>query len=248
MTEFPDDLFIPPDALKILLDSFSGPLDLLCYLIRRQHIDIMNIPIALITRQYMEYIQLMEENRFELAAEYLVMAAMLAEIKSRLLLPPSITDEGEEEDPRITLVRKLQAYEEMKSAAKYLDELPRCERELFRVQLTSVLIKLEVLHPHVELCWLAEKMSALLLQQSHSEHHQISQESLSVRDRMTFILAHLQEKKHLIFHQMWTKEEGHTGLIVTLLAVLELARQSLLQLSQPTAFSPIYLMAIEDGR
>lgn len=247
MTEFPDDLFIPPDALKVLLDSFSGPLDLLCYLIRRQNIDIMNIPIALITKQYMEYIQLIEENRFELAAEYLVMAAMLAEIKSRMLLPPSVTENGEEEDPRISLVRKLQAYEQMKIAAKYLDDLPRCERELFRIQLTSVVIKLETLHPEVQLHWLSEKMSALLMQQSHAEHHQIRHESLSVRDRMTFILDHLQEKKQILFHQLWTKEEGRLGLAVSFLAVLELAKQSLLKLSQPTVNSPIYLMANEDA-
>ena len=208
MTEFPNDLFIPPDALKVLLDSFTGPLDLLCYLIRRQNIDIMNIPIALITKQYMEYIQLMEENRFELAAEYLVMAAMLAEIKSRLLLPPTVSEEGEEDDPRLSLVRKLEAYEQMKLAANYLDELPRCERDLFRIQLTRVVIKLEALYPEVQLQWLSQKMSALLMQQSHAEHHQIKQDSLSVRDRMTFILDHLLKKKQILFHQLWTKEEA----------------------------------------
>ncbi len=248
VTEFPEDLFIPPDALKVLLDSFSGPLDLLCYLIRHQNIDIMNIPIALITRQYMDYIQLMEENRFELAAEYLVMAAMLAEIKSRFLLPPGASDESEEEeDPRISLVRKLQAYEQMKTAAKYLDELPRSERDLFQIQLTSVVIKLETLYPEVQLDWLAEKMKALLRLQGHAEHHLIRQESLSVRDRMATILSLLQKKKQIIFHELWTKEEGRLGLVVAFLAVLELAKQSLLKLSQPTVCSPIYLMANDDA-
>ncbi|OGV47809.1 MAG: segregation and condensation protein A [Legionellales bacterium RIFCSPHIGHO2_12_FULL_42_9] len=247
MTTFPDDLFIPPDALKVLLDSFTGPLDLLCYLIRRQNIDIMNIPIALITRQYMDYIQLMEENRFELAAEYLVMAAMLAEIKSRLLLPPTVSEEGEEEDPRLSLVRKLEAYEQMKIAAKYLDELPRCERDLFRIKLTLVLIKLETVHPEVQLHCLSQKMSALLMQQRHVEPHQIKQDSLSVRDRMTFILDQLQGKKQILFHQLWTKEEGRLGLVVTFLAVLELTRQSLLNLTQPTVRSPIYLMVNDDA-
>lgn len=247
MTEFPEDLFIPPDSLKVLLDSFSGPLDLLCYLIRRQNIDIMNIPIALVTKQYMEYIQLMEANRFELAAEYLVMAAMLAEIKSRLLLPPTVSEEGDEEDPRIVLVRKLQAYEQMKIAANYLDGLPRSERELFRIQLASVVIQLEIEHPEVQIHWLSDKMRALLLQQSHSEHHQITHEPLSVRERMTFILNQLQEKKQILFHQLWTKEEGRSGLVVSFLAVLELARQSLLKLSQPTVRSPIYLTANDDA-
>ena len=246
MTELPQDLFIPPDALKVLLDSFTGPLDLLCYLIRRQQIDIMNIPITLITKQYMEYIHLIEEHQLELAAEYLVMAALLAEIKSRLLLPRSIAEE-EEEDPRMSLVRKLQAYEQMKEAAKYLDELPRSEREFFRIQLSTVGVSLELVQPDVELQSLCEKMRALLTQQSHSIHHQIQQEALSVRDRMTFILTQLQDKQQVAFHHLWTKDEGGAGLVVSFLAILELAKQSLLQLIQATPFSPIYLLAIDNA-
>ena len=229
-----------------MLDSFTGPLDLLCYLIRRQQIDIMNIPITLITKQYMEYIHLIEEHQLELAAEYLVMAALLAEIKSRLLLPRSIAEE-EEEDPRMSLVRKLQAYEQMKEAAKYLDELPRSEREFFRIQLSTVGVSLELVQPDVELQSLCEKMRALLTQQSHSIHHQIQQEALSVRDRMTFILTQLQDKQQVAFHHLWTKEEGGAGLVVSFLAILELAKQSLLQLIQATPFSPIYLLAIDNA-
>jgi segregation and condensation protein A len=245
MTVLPEDLFIPPDALTVLLDAFSGPLDLLCYLIRRQHIDIMNIPMTLITKQYLEYIQLMQAHRIELAAEYLVMAAMLAEIKSRLLLP-STAIEAEEEDPRTVLVRKLQAYEQMRETVQYLDALPRCERDIFRVKVAAVIVKEERL-PDVELLWLTEKMNALLRQQSHMEHHQISQEPLSVRERMIFILTQLQDKKQICFHEMWTRQEGRAGLVVTFLAVLELTRQALIQLIQNTAFSPIYLLAIENA-
>lgn len=245
-TELPTDLFIPPDALSVLLESFSGPLDLLCYLIRKQNLDIMDIPIALITKQYMEYIELLEAQRLELAAEYLVMAAMLAEIKSRLLLPRNVSEEGdEEEDPRLVLVRKLQAYEEMKIAAYQLDELPRLEREFFSVQmLANGLAKVKI-HPDVDLDCLPALMCEIYSRQGLREKHQISREPLSVRERMTMVLQFIQQEKILNLRQLYTKEEGRMGLAVSLLAILELARQSLIKITQIEPFSPIYVMAID---
>jgi segregation and condensation protein A len=246
MTRFPEDLFIPPDALKVFLDSFSGPLDLLCYLIRRQHIDVMNIPIVLITKQYMEYIHLMEDHQLELAAEYLVMAAMLAEIKSRMLLPRTVESEEDEIDPRLSLVRQLQAYEAMRTAANLLDELPRCDRDFTRIQLAYVSIEPVPHYPDVDLASLHDKMLGLIQKQSHLEHHYISKSMLSVRDRMTSILSLLQEKKQINFHETLSFAEGRVGIVVSFLAMLELAKQSLLQITQITAYSPIYLMAIEN--
>lgn len=245
ITEIPADLFIPPHALEILLDSFSGPLDLLLYLIRRQNIDILDIPIVRITQQYMVYIHLIEDNQLELAADYLVMAAMLAEIKSRLLLPPSSMDNEEiEEDPRLVLVRKLQAYEQMKNAALSLDQLARNERDIFRISIpTPTLAKIKI-YPEVKLDELIESMRSLIKQQNHQLHHQISREPLSVRERMTTILSRMQQEKILSFHQLFTYEEGRRGLTVTFLAILELAKQSLVQLMQTGVFAPIHLQVI----
>lgn len=248
LTEVPRDLFIPPDALEVLLDSFSGPLDLLLYLIRKQNIDILDIPMALITEQYMQYINLMELSRMELAAEYLVMAAMLAEIKSRLLLPlsPQQVDENEE-DPRQELIRKLQAYEQMKYAALKLDGLPRIERDFFPIRLKSEKLEWVVIHPNVELASLTEAMLQLSKRQSHSTHYQIAKEPLSVRERMTSILQHLETKKTVTFTELLYPVEGRMGIAVTLLAILELSRLSLLLLSQAHAFAIIHLQAIEHG-
>lgn len=242
--EAPADLFIPPDALEVLLDSFSGPLDLLLYLIRRQNIDILDIPIAHITRQYMQYIQLMEEHRLELAADYLVMAAMLAEIKSRLLLPPILNQEEEiEEDPRLMLVRKLQAYEQFKNAALQLDTLPRCERDIFRFAIDSELPERVMVHPDVDLSALTAAMQDLMKRQNHLSHHQITREPLSVRERMAIVLERLQQEGMVSFTHLFSQKEGRMGLAVTFLAILELARQSLLLISQASAYAPIYLQA-----
>ena len=244
LTQVPDDLFIPPDALEVLLDSFSGPLDLLLYLIRKQNIDILDIPIMSITKQYLQYIQLMECRRLELAADYLLMAAMLAEIKSRLLLPVS-ADSGEEEDddPRMTLVRRLQAYEQMKQAAELLDALPRKERDTFLIQVMPDELETIKVHPEVELVELIEAMKSLLQREEHLTHHQIAKEIMSVRERMSQILLQLQHNKVLEFNQLFTLEEGRMGLVVSLLAILELARQSLVIITQTQAFSPIHLQA-----
>ncbi|MDR3442344.1 MAG: ScpA family protein [Legionella sp.] len=243
-TQIPDDLFIPPDALEVLLDSFSGPLDLLLYLIRKQNIDILNIPIVSITKQYLHYIQLMECRRLELAADYLLMAAMLAEIKSRLLLPVSPqSEEEEDEDPRMALVRRLQAYEEIKQAAELLDALPRQDRDYFSVQLTMPELELIKVYPDIELTDLIEAMKSLLQREEHISHHQISREAMSVRERMSAILAQLQEYRVLEFKQLFTLDEGRMGLVVSFLAILELARQSLIVITQQEAFSSIHLQA-----
>ena len=243
-TQIPDDLFIPPDALEVLLDSFSGPLDLLLYLIRKQNIDILDIPIVSITKQYLLYIQLMECRRLELAADYLLMAAMLAEIKSRLLLPVSPNAENEEDDdPRMTLVRRLQAYEQIKHAAELLDTLPRQDRDHFTVQVMPTELEVIKLHPDVDLADLIEAMNTILQREDHITHHQISREAMSVRDRMNAVLLLLQENKVVQFRQLFSPEEGRMGLVVSLLAILELARQSLVVITQHEAFSSIHLQA-----
>ncbi|QMT60421.1 ScpA family protein [Legionella sp. PC997] len=244
LTELPDDLFIPPDALEVLLDSFSGPLDLLLYLIRKQNIDILDIPIVSITKQYLHYIQLMECRRLELAADYLLMAAMLAEIKSRLLLPaPPTSGEEEEEDPRMSLVRKLQAYEQIKVAAELLDALPRQERDHFQIQIVPSELERIIVHPDVQLEDLIAAMKSLLQREEQTSHHQVSREVLSVRERMSHVLALLQEHNVLEFSQLFSIEEGRIGLVVSLLAILELARQSLIVITQNEAFSSIHLQA-----
>lgn len=248
LTEAPVDLFIPPDALRVLLDSFTGPLDLLLYLIRRQNLDILDIPVAHITRQYMQYIQLMEAHRLELAADYLVMAAMLAEIKSRLLLPVNKESEEEnDEDPRMVLVRKLQVYEQFKQAAETLDTLPRCERDLFRITLEAQGLQAIVRPPEVLLSSLLDAMTDVITRQGHQVSHQIQREPLSVRERMGIVLERLQSGQCLSFTSLLRDDEGRMGLAVTLLAVLELARQSLLTLTQTVAYAPIYVQATRHG-
>lgn len=243
-TQVHDDLFIPPDALEVLLDSFSGPLDLLLYLIRKQNIDILNIPMVSITKQYLHYIELMECRKLELAADYLLMAAMLAEIKSRLLLPISPnSDEEQEEDPRMMLVRRLQAYEQMKHAAELLDALPRKDRDHFLVQIQPGEIELIKILPEVDLDDLLEAMKGLLKKEAHFTHHEISREVMSVRERMNTILLQLENGNMLELSHLYIVAEGRMGLIVTLLAILELARQSLLVITQTQAFSPIHIKA-----
>ncbi|MGC1182893.1 segregation and condensation protein A [Legionella sp.] len=242
-TQIPDDLFIPPDALEILLDSFSGPLDLLLYLIRKQDIDILDIPIVSITQQYLHYIHLMKYRKLELAADYLLMAAMLAEIKSRLLLPISPANEEEEEDPRMTLVRRLQAYEQIKLATELLNALPRQERDNFLIQIIVPEIEVTKVNPEVALADLITAMKSLLKREEQNIHHKIVRETISVRERMVAILHQLQENKVLDFRKLFTMEEGRGGLVVSLLAILELARQSLVVITQNETFSTIYLQA-----
>lgn len=243
-TQLPDDLFIPPDALEVLLDSFSGPLDLLLYLIRKQNIDILDIPMMSITKQYLHYIDIMASRRLELAADYLLMAAMLAEIKSRLLLPSTTQgDEALDEDPRMALVRRLQAYEQIKQAAQLLDLLPRQDRDHFIAQVNLGEVALIKSLPSASVDDLLESMKALITREDQFTHHEISRQTLSVRERMSQVLLQLQAHQGLEFIQLCLLEEGRMGLVVTFLAVLELARQSLIVITQAQSFSPIHIQA-----
>ncbi|WP_419418485.1 segregation and condensation protein A [Legionella sp. D16C41] len=243
-TQMPADLFIPPDALEILLDSFTGPFDLLLYLIRRQNIDIMDIPIVLITKQYMQYIQLVEDHRLELAAEYLVMAAMLAEIKSKLLLPKNPhLDEELEEDPRLALVRQLQRYEQFKQAAEAIDNLPRCERDIFRFSINSQALPRIIYQPDVTLVSLTQAMLNLIKHQEHTSSHQIIKETLSVKERMLTVLERIEQNKFINFSELIVSAEGRMGIVVNLLAILELARLALISIIQIDTFASIRLEA-----
>jgi segregation and condensation protein A len=242
VTEPPRDLYIPPDALEVFLEAFEGPLDLLLYLIKRHNLDILDIPIAEITRQYMQYIELMREMRFELAAEYLLMAAMLAEIKSRMLLPRPATLE-DEEDPRAELVRRLQEYERFKQAATDLDALPRVDREVFPVAVEGPETKVVKLAPRVELRDILLTFQEVMARAEMFSHHQIVLEPLSVRERMSIILQTVNTEQFVEFASLFTLEEGRRGVVVTLLAILELIRESLLELIQTEAFGPIYVKA-----
>ena len=245
LKKLPGDLYIPPDALQVLLDTFSGPLDLLLYLIRKQNLDILNIPITLITQQYMQYIEVLQQSRLELAADYLVMAAWLAEIKSRMLLPAK--SDGmiaeEEEDPRMALVKRLQQYEQFKHACDYLDTLPRLFRDVFPVHLQNDGVSELKAHPDIELHALTDALKKLLIDKTHHEHHQIAREPISVRERMRMILNVLQNKQSVAFCELIRLEEGRMGIVVNLLAILELSRQSLLIIIQADLFTDIHLRA-----
>ncbi len=240
MTVLPRDLYIPPDALEVILEAFEGPLDLLLYLIRRQNLDILDIPIAEITAQYMEYIAMMEELRLEIAAEYLVMAAVLAEIKSRMLLP-RVHEHEEEEDPRAELVRRLQEYERYKQAAEDLDELPRMERDLFPVAPALPVLQRRLLLPDVTLEELLRSMRAVMERAEMYSHHHIQREALSVRERMTHVLSTLREHGFTEFVRLFKPEEGRLGVVVTFIALLELLKGSLIELVQSEPFAPIYV-------
>ncbi|MDO9163318.1 MAG: ScpA family protein [Methylococcaceae bacterium] len=239
----PDDLYIPPDALEVFLELFEGPLDLLLYLIRRQNVDIVNIPIAQITHQYIAYIQMMSELNLELAAEYLVMAALLAEIKSRMLLPRQPELEDEEEDPRATLIRRLQEYEQIKQAAEELDQLPRDERDIFACTIdTSTVQQGQINHPDVQLKEILLAFQDVLKRASNLTHHQITKEPLSVRERMATILANLEGEDSLLFSQLFIRKEGRHGVVVTFLAVLELSKERLIDIIQSEPFAEIRII------
>ncbi len=239
----PQDLYIPPDALEIFLEAFEGPLDLLLYLIKRQNLDILDIPIAEITRQYMAYIELMSELRLELAAEYLVMAAMLAEIKSRMLLPRPASSEESEEDPRVELIRRLQEYERYKQAAEDLDSLPQVGRDLFTTVIKMADYQNERPEPAVDLKELLLALKDVLTRAEMYTHHRVQLEPLSVRERMTRVLESLKGDAFISFSALFTIEEGRMGVVVTLLAILELVKESLIELVQNELFGPIYVKA-----
>jgi segregation and condensation protein A len=237
----PTDLYIPPDALEVFLEAFQGPLDLLLYLIRKQNFNILDIPMADVTRQYLDYVEQIRRSNLELAAEYLLMAAMLIEIKSRMLLPPRKSDEGREaEDPRAELVRRLLEYERIKLAAAQLDALPVLGRDFLRVQV-AMEQALEPRFPDVHLADLQEAWADVLRRAKLTQHHRISREQLSVREHMSILLRTLQGRRFVEFQELFEPERGAQVLVVTFIAMLELARERLLEITQAEAFAPIYV-------
>ena len=241
MAELPSDLYIPPEALSVFLDTFEGPLDLLLYLIRRHSLDVLDIPMAELTRQYMEYVEMMRTQQLELAAEYLLMAALLIEIKSRMLLPrPKREDEAEPEDPRAELVRRLLEYEQMKKAAQMLGEVPVAGRDFSVVEVYLEQSLAERL-PGVEVADLSEAWRSILARAKMTKHHKITREQLSVRSHMSRILRELGGGAFTEFSLLFKPEEGVAVLVVSFLALLELARETLIEITQQTAFEPIYV-------
>ena len=243
--DIPADLFIPPDALRVILEAFEGPLDLLLYLIRRHNLDVLDIPMAQLTAQYMTYVEIMRAQQLELAAEYLLMAALLIEIKSRMLLPRPREAEVEEADPRAELVRRLLEYEQMKKAARKLDELPQLGRD-FTLVCAWIEETATVRLPGVDVEDLREAWLGLIARAKAARHHKVTREQLSVRERMSTILRRLQNPGFLEFTQLFNPLRGIADLVVTFLAILELARESLIDITQQGSFTPIYVKA-HDG-
>jgi segregation and condensation protein A len=241
LAELPNDLYIPPDALEVILESFEGPLDLLLYLIRRQNLSILDIPIAEITRQYIAYIDMMAVLRIELAAEYLLMAAILAEIKSRLLLPKPATAEAEEDDPRANLIRRLREYERYKRAAQELDQLPRCERDVHPAAADTNAIQVVKTLPEVDLREVLLAFQDVLRRAERLSSHQITREPLSVRERMTAVLERLQHQAVVPFHALFEHTEGRPGAVVALLAILELSKERLIEILQDQPLGPLHI-------
>ncbi len=246
MTVPPEDLYIPPDALEIFLDAFEGPLDLLLYLIKRQNLDILSLPVFQITQQYMNYIELMKEMRLELAAEYLVMAAMLAEIKSRLLLPRPV-EEDEEDDPRAELIRRLQEYERFKKVAEDINEIPRMYRDTFGVSVIQAEYEHERPQPNVDLKDVIAAFQEVMQRAKMFASHHIDREPLSVRERMSRILTMLNVEDFVEFNRFYDPEEGRGGVIVTFLAMLELIKGHVIELVQSEPYAPIYIKPAVKG-
>lgn len=238
-TALPQDLYIPPDALEIFLEAFAGPLDLLLYLIKKQNFNILDIPIAEVTRQYLHYIELMKEMRLELAAEYLVMAAMLAEIKSRCLLPRPASVDQEEADPRAELVRRLQEYERIKKAAEELEQLPQQGRDVFLAIAQTTLLDTSQPIPQIDLQELALAFQEVMRRASLNASHQIKREPLSVRERMSQILDKISPDKLTNFTNLFNLQEGRQGVVVTFIAILELLKQALIEMFQDEPFGVI---------
>jgi segregation and condensation protein A len=248
VTQLPQDLYIPPYALQVFLEAFEGPLDLLLYLIRRQNIDILNIPIAEITRQYVAYIELMKEMQLELAGEYLLMAAMLAEIKSRMLLPRPPAEEDEEEDPRAELIRRLQEYERFKKAAEDLDSLPRLERDVILVEIEAPERKITTKLPDLTLKELLVAFHDVLKRAEMFSNLHFQREPLSVRQRMSEILSRIKANAFSSFSDLFDPEEGRMGVAVTFIAILELLRESTIEVVQAEAFAPLHVRAASSVR
>ncbi|MCF2949955.1 segregation/condensation protein A [Paraglaciecola aquimarina] len=242
LIEKPEDLYIPPDALELILEAFEGPLDLLLYLIRRQKFDIVNLPVYQVTQQYMEYVDLMKDLKLELAAEYLLMAAILAEVKSRLLLPKRPDAEEDEEDPRAELIRRLKEYERIKKAAHELDNIPRQERDVFNAlaQPAPSVEPIKIL-PKVSMQELVLSFQGAMKRAEAFNHHHIEKETLSTRERMSLILEKLNSEHFTSFDELFYANEGKAGVVVTFLAVLELTKESLIELVQGQVFGNIHV-------
>ncbi len=243
LTEMPRDLYIPPDALQVFLEAFEGPLDLLLYLIRRQNLDILDIPLAEITRQYMQYIEVMRELQLELAGEYMLMAATLAEIKSRMLLPRPQSDGAEEDDPRAELVRRLQEYERFKRAAEDIEELSRVDRDTFPASAEVVELRVVKLLPAVTMQEMLIALKDVMARAEMFAHHHVQRERLSVRQRMSDVLSALRTQSFVEFAQLFRAEEGRMGVTVTFSAILELLREGLIEIVQAEQFAPIHVRA-----
>ncbi|MBT8114812.1 MAG: segregation/condensation protein A [Arenicella sp.] len=241
ISEWPQDLFIPPDALEIVLDSFEGPLDLLLYLIRKQNLDILDIPVADITRQYMTYVDLMRSANLDLAAEYLVMASLLAEIKSRMLLPRPKSEDEDGEDPRAALVRRLQEYERFSRAANELDDRPRLERDIFVAEAPFEDDNPPEVKAQVSLQQLVRAYQNIVERAEANAHMLVSREMLSMRERMTHILQRLQKSDYVRFEELFTVAEGRAGVVVTFIALLELFRDDMLVVVQNEPYAPIHI-------
>jgi segregation and condensation protein A len=248
VTHLPKDLYIPPQALEVFLEAFEGPLDLLLYLIRRQNLDVLDIPLAEITRQYMKYIELMQDLQLELAGEYLVMAATLAEIKSRMLLPRASAVDDSEADPRAELVRRLQEYERFKRAAEKLDSLPRLERDVWSAGAELRDRKVVRLVPQVTLQEMLLAFRDVVVRSEMFAHHHVQRERLSVRERMTDIVTRLESASFVDFVQLFSPEEGRMGVAVTFMAILELVREGLIDIVQQEPFAPIHVRSASAGR
>ncbi|MCL4772622.1 MAG: segregation/condensation protein A [Burkholderiaceae bacterium] len=241
MVRLPADLYIPPDALEVFLDTFEGPLDVLLYLIRRQNFDILDIPMAEVTRQYLAYIDEIRNRNLELAAEYLLMAALLMSIKSRMLLPIKKADSGEEvEDPRAELARRLIEYERIKFGAQQLDALPQLGRDFLRAQ-AWIEQTMTTRLPEVHAADLQSAWAGILRRARLTQHHRVSREELSVREYMTFVLRRLQDRRFAEFEELFDVGRGIPVVVVTFIALLELARESLIEITQAEAFAPIYV-------
>ncbi|HEY3700252.1 MAG TPA: ScpA family protein [Spongiibacteraceae bacterium] len=243
LTEMPKDLYIPPEALEVFLEAFEGPLDLLLYLIKRQNIDILEINVAAITEQYMRYVNMMSAMQFELAAEYLLMAAMLAEIKSRMLLPRSTEEEDEGEDPRAQLIRRLQEYERFKKAAEDIDTLPRIGREVHLASVALPDLNRTKPEPQIDLKELLVALADVLRRADLFESHHVQKEKLSTRERMSEVLARVSPHRFTPFIALFTAEEGRLGVVVTFLAIMELIKEALIEIVQTEPFGPIHIKA-----
>jgi segregation and condensation protein A len=243
VTELPKDLYIPPQALEVFLEAFEGPLDLLLYLIRRQNLDILEIDVSEITAQYMQYVELMDPEQFELAAEYLLMAAMLAEIKSRMLLPRSVDIEEDEEDPRAQLIRRLQEYERFKKAAEDIEEMPRVERDIWVGSANPPDLNRTRTDPDVDMRELLLSLSEVMRRADMFESHHVSREALSTRERMSEVLERLSGQQFVPFVALFSASEGRLGVVVTFLAIMELIKEALVEIVQTENFGPIHVKA-----